>query len=123
MRAVVYVLALFAAIKIGAAEYLFRSGARDVIGSAYRERAIQACQRDGKSGTGPAALAAWSKPGEIRLVIGKSGLDVYLWQVDHQLWNARFRNPYLVILPAEGKAQGLVCEYDVVHNAALVSRL
>ena len=123
MRAIVYVLALFAAAKIGAAEYLFRTSARDVIVAAYRERAIQACQRDGKAAPNGAAAATWMRPTDVRLVVGKSDLDVQLWQVDHHLWNARYRNPYLLLTPADEKSAGLMCEYDVVHNAALIYRL
>lgn len=122
MKAVVFLLALLAAIKIGSSEYLFRSSARDIIVAAYRERAIQACQRDSRTALdGAAASVTWSKPADVRLAIGKSGIDVYLWQLDHHLWNARYRNPYLVLTVSE-KATSLVCEYDVVHNATVISR-
>lgn len=121
MKAVVYVLALFAAAKIGTSEYLFRASARDVIVAAYRDRAIHACQRDTKAPAGEAV--SWSRAADIRLVVGKSGFDVHLWQVDHHLWNARYRNLYLVLSLSSEKAAGLVCEYDVVHNAAQISRM
>lgn len=123
MRAVVYLLALLAAIKIGTQEYLFRTSARDVIVAAYRERAIQACQGDAAAAAAGLGPAAWGKPAEIRLAMGKSDLDVRLWQVEHQLWNARFRNPYLLVTPAGEAASRFVCEYDVVHRAAQVQRL
>ena len=123
MRAVVYVLALFAAIKIGASEYLFRTSARDVIIAAYRDRAIQACQRDGKAAGSAVTPAAWSRPADVRLVMGKTGLDVPLWQLDHHLWDARYRNPYLVLTLADEKVTGVVCEYDVVHHAAVIYRM
>lgn len=119
MRAIVYILALFAAFKIGAQEYLFRASARDVIVAAYRDRAIQACRGDAGSSI-PAE--AWGTPAEIRLSMGKSNLDVRLWQVDHRLWNARFRNPYLLVSPGGEKGAGLVCEYDIVHKAVLMQR-
>lgn len=122
MRAIVYLLALAAAVKIGSAEYLFRTSAREVIVAAYRERAIQACQRDTRAALdGGASTASWTKPSDVRLSIGKSDLDVHLWQVDHHLWNARYRNPYLVLTVA-GKSASLVCEYDVVHNATVITR-
>ncbi len=121
MKAIVYLLALFAAIKIGSAEYLFRTSARDVIVAAYRERAIQACQRDTRPALSGTAATSWAKPADVQLSIGKSGLDVQLWQVDHHLWNARYRNPYLVLTLAD-VATSLVCEYDVMHNATVLSR-
>ena len=122
MKAIVTLLALFAAIKIGSAEYFFRTSARDVIVAAYKERAIHACQRDTRTALdGAAAAVAWAKPSDIYLSIGKSGLDVQLWQVDHHLWNARYRNPYLMLTVAE-KTGSLLCEYDVVHNATVISR-
>ena len=90
-----------------------------MIVAAYRERAIQACQRDAKppQGANP-ATASWSRPLDARLVIGKSDLDVYLWQVEHHLWRARYRNPYLVLTPAHDRSAGLVCEYDVMQGAS-----
>jgi hypothetical protein len=124
MKAVILVLGLLAAVKIGVAEYLFRAATRDVIVAAYKERAVDACRRDaGKDGKGAAgAVAQWSKAADIRLVIGKSELDVYPWQIDHHLWHARYRNPYL-LLSAATSGGALVCEYDVVHNAALIHRM
>ncbi len=123
MKAVVYVLALFAAAKIGTSEYLFRASARDVIVAAYRDRAIQACQRDTKLQAPGGEAVSWSRATDIRLSVGKSGFDVHLWQVDHHLWNARYRNLYLVLSLTNEKAAGLVCEYDVVHNAAQINRM
>lgn len=123
MKAAIIILGLLAAVKIGVSEYLFRSATRDVIVSAYKERAIEACRRDGsKEAKAAAAASPWSKPAEIRLVIGKTELDVYPWQIDHHLWHARYRNPYL-LLSAGGSGGSLVCEYDVVHNAALIHRM
>lgn len=126
MKAAIIVLGLLAAVKIGMSEYLFRAATRDVIVSAYKDRAIDACRRDASKDARTTAAAAaasiWSKPGDIRLVIGKSDLDVYPWQVDHHLWHARYRNPYLLVSVA-GQAGAMVCEYDVVHNAALIHRM
>lgn len=125
MKAVILILGLLAAAKIGMSEYLFRTATRDVIVAAYKDRAIDACRRDAArdAKTAAAAGSVWSKPGDIRLVIGKSELDVYPWQVDHHLWLARFRNPYLLLTTAPGGGAALVCEYDVVHNAALIHRM
>jgi hypothetical protein len=65
---------------------------------------------------------AWANPKAIRLVIGKSSIDVYPWQVDHALWNARYRNPYL-LLTASQRTATVSCEYDIVNAAASVSRM
>lgn len=122
MRIIVILLGLLAAAKIGLQEHLFRSGTKDVIVGAYREKAVQACQKDPR---GPALVATplvWTRPSEVRLVIGKSDLDVWFWQVDHALWNARYRNPYLFLVAGE-QGNMTYCEYDVVRGVASVHRL
>lgn len=121
MRAVVVLLILLAAGKVGYNEYLYRSATNDIIITAYRDRAIAACQRDSR-GQGAASPAAWTKPQNIKLVIGKSNLDVYFWQVDHALWSARFRNPYLFVTATEAPSR-VYCEFDIVHGAATVYRM
>ena len=121
MRAVVLLLATLAAIKVGYHEYMFRAATNEVIVAAYRERAIAACLRDTK-GQSAAAVGVWSKPSNVKLVIGKSNLDVYFWQVDHALWNARFKNPYL-FLTAGDRPGRIYCEFDIVHGAASVFRM
>jgi hypothetical protein len=122
MKAIVILLALLAAAKLGYQEYLFRGGARDALVGAYKEHAVQACQKDPRSHTLGMGAQAWANPKAIRLVIGKSSIDVYPWQVDHALWNARYRNPYL-LLTASQRSATLSCEYDIVNAAASVSRM
>ena len=122
MRTVVILLALLAAAKLGYSEYLFRVSTRDAVIGAYKEHAAEACRRDASSqalGLGP---QAWSNPSSIRLVIGKSSLDVYPWQVDHVLWNARYRNP-LLVLSTDSRGGTVYCEYDIVGAAATVIRM
>lgn len=121
MKVVVLILAALVVIKLGVQEALYRSATNDVIISAYRDRAIAACAREPR-----AQLAV--RPGtfeqtvSVRLMIGKPGVDVHLWQFEHQLWNARFINPYLVLeVPASGRH--IVCEYDIVHALASVQSL
>jgi hypothetical protein len=121
IKAAVMVLGLLAAGKIGTQEYLFRSGTRDVLINAYRERAIAACQRDPRNQGVAANVSAWARPAEIRVVVGKGDLDVWFWQVDNSLWNARYRNPYLHLAAADRHSSWL-CEYDIVHGIASVSR-
>ena len=119
MKAIVILLALLAAAKLGYQEYLFRGATRDALIGAYKEHAVQACQRgDHRRG----GFEAWSNPKAIRLVIGKSSVDVYPWQVDDPMWNARYRNPYL-LLTASQRAATVSCEYDITNAAASLSRM
>lgn len=118
MKVVVLMLALLAALKVGHQEYMLRTAAHEIIVAAYRDRAVAACQKD----TRGQQTAAWARPSQIRLVIGKSNLDVYFWQVDHTLWNARFRNPYLFLATGD-RPNRVFCEYDIVHGAASVFRM
>jgi hypothetical protein len=72
MKAVVILLALLAAAKLGYQEYLFRGGARDALVGAYKEHAVQACQKDPRSHTLGMGPQVWANPKAIRLVIGKA---------------------------------------------------
>jgi hypothetical protein len=121
LKAAVMVLGVLAAGKVLAQDYLYRSGTRDVLISTYREKAISACQKDPRNQGLVANVSAWSKPGEIKVVIGKSDLDVWFWQVDNSLWNARYRNPYLHLATGD-RLSNVSCEYDIVHGIATVSR-
>lgn len=121
MRALVVFLVLLAIVKVGYHEHMYRTSTSEVIVAAYRERAVSACQRD-VQGQAIASTAAWTKPEAVKLVIGKGNLDVYPWQVDHALWNARFRNPYLFLTGRE-KGQRIYCEFDIVNGAASVFRM
>jgi hypothetical protein len=122
MRALVFILALLAAAKFGAQEYMFHNAATDVIVTAYKARAIDACQKDPKAIAFGLNNGAWMAPSALRLVIGKASLDVYPWQFDHGAWNARYRNPYLFVTVAQSNMRA-VCEYDIVQNATTVQKL
>jgi hypothetical protein len=122
MRAIAIFLALLAAAKLGYQEYLFRAAAREAIIGAYRAHAVEACQKDAHSHSLGLAPSTWANATEVRLVIGKSSVDVYPWQVDHALWAVRYRNPYL-FLTAGQRSSTLRCEYDIVNAAASVSRM
>lgn len=122
MRAIVILLALLAAAKLGYQEYLFRGATRDALIGAYKEHAVQACQKDARTQTLGMGAQAWANPKAIRLVIGKSSIDVYPWQVDDPLWNARYRNPYLLLTTSQRTAT-VSCEYDITNAAASVSRM
>ena len=116
MKTIVFLLALLVAAKLGYQEYLFRSGTRDAIIDAYREHAVQACQKDARSASLGVDRQAWSNPSSIKVMIGKSALDVYPWQTDHALWNARYRHPYLFLTTGK-RSSPVFCEYDIVNAA------
>jgi len=120
MKTLVLALALLAIAKVGYQEYMVRSATNEVIVAAYRDRAISACQRDA-GGQTLAAASAWAHPRSIKVLIGKNNLDVHIWQVDHALWNARYRNPYLFL--AAGDDARTFCEFDIVHGTASVFRM
>ncbi|MGF1650239.1 MAG: hypothetical protein ACFCUN_07300 [Hyphomicrobiaceae bacterium] len=116
-RAIVAALAVLACIKLGSHVYLYRATTENVIVSAYQARAIEACAREGSRDNLRIPTAAWSDARDISLAIGKRTIDVSFWQVTHELWDARFRSAYLrVIAPAA--AATIVCEYDVLRDAA-----
>ena len=122
MKAIVIFLALLAIGKIGYQEYLFRTATKDVIVNAYRGRAVSACQKDARAQRMRTDGRNWSRPSSLKLVIGKSNLDVYFWQINSNLWNARYRNPYL-FLSVNQAMSSLFCEYDIVHGSASVYRM
>ncbi|MDX2205714.1 MAG: hypothetical protein NW223_23385 [Hyphomicrobiaceae bacterium] len=122
MKAIVLILALLVAAKLGYQEYLFRIAAQDAMVAAYRERAAQACQKDARGTQMGISPLSWSNPASIRLQIGRSGVDVHFWQVDDERWAARYRNPYLLL--SAGARHGIVhCEYDIVNAQASVTRM
>jgi hypothetical protein len=122
MKAVVFILVLLASVKLGHQEYLYRSATREAIVAAYRESAAEACQKDARNIILGVTAQAWINSPSIQLMIGKSGLDVQFWQVDNKLWNARYRNPLLVLSTGSRKGE-VYCEYDIVNAAASVYRM
>lgn len=122
MKAVVFILVLLAALKLGHQEYLYRAATREVIVATYRDRAALACQSDGRNASLGIAPYMWAGTQSVQLTIGKSGLDVHVWQVDSPLWAARFRHPFLVLTPGSRSGQ-VYCEYDIVNAVASVHRM
>lgn len=126
MRKLVLLVVTLIAIKVGYQDYLFRASTREVIVSTFQERALQQCQRHARSNvvtpTGSAPVVAWNNPASVSLIIGKSSLDVYLWQINNTKWNARYRNPYLLIV-AERSSSSLACEYDILAGSAQIFKL
>ena len=120
MRALILTLAVLAGIKIWVHERAYRTATEDAIVHAYRIRAAEACAGATRSAMPPvAADADWTSGSEPRLAIGDPALPVHIWQFDHELWNARFRQPYLVL---SAPVPALSCTYDILAGTASIAR-
>lgn len=139
MRALVILLAVLAVAKVWTQERLYRDGAREALLLAYRDRAIAACQMSapdapaivpmsrvgdpiGRSApASTAALPLWTRPSSVSLSIGRSSAPVSIWQINNELWPARFKHPH-VVLTASERLPRAICEYDVIEGRAYVSQ-
>lgn len=121
MRLLVVILALLAAGKVTTLQWLHRSASDEVIISAYRPRALDACAAEARRLSPPVEPAAWIADTQIRLEIGRRSHRVRVWQVDDASWPERFRNPYLH-LEARSTIAHVRCEYDIVNGTAAASR-
>ncbi len=120
MRKVAFIIAILFVARIGYEQLIYRSATYDVIVGTYAKSAIKACAKD--AANRKAAEALWSQPSSVKLVIGKSDLDVYFWQVNHLMWRARYKNPYLFIT-TRNEPSYLLCEYDIMRQSAFVQRM
>jgi len=120
MRKIAIIIALMFIARIGYEQIMYRSATYDVIVATYAKSAIRACARD--AANPEAAAALWSQPSSVKLVIGKSDLDVYFWQVNDLMWQARFKNPYLFIT-THSEPNYLLCEYDIMRRSAFVQKM
>ncbi len=139
MRALVILLALLAGAKLWTQERLYRDGAREALLLAYRDRAIAACQMsapdtpanrtadpigrlsDRSAPVSTASLPLWTKPSSVALAIGRSSAPVSIWEINNELWPARFKHPH-VVLTANDRAPHAVCEYDVIEGRAYLTQ-
>ena len=119
IKGIVFAAILLAVGNFGLEAYLRHNATHNVIISAYREHAIAACRQNGGQSINQ---TAWSQPSEVRLSIGKSDLDVYLWQTNHRLWNARYRNAYIYVT-IDHATSHIYCEYDITNDMAWVYQL
>lgn len=120
LRALVVVLAVLAAAKLWTQNRLFHDGASDALLLAYGERAMAACQsQDMPRAVGGAPL--WTRPASVDLAIGRSGVDVQIWQLANDRWPARFKHPHVVLTLAGTPAP--VCEYDVIEGRAYLAQM
>ncbi len=122
MRTLIVLLALFAAAKVGVKEWLYRSATDDVIVSAYRQRAADACTKTEPSKKAGFSDKTWSDRANALLSIGNTAVPVYVWQTDHEAWAKKFRNPYLTLV-LEKSAGGVRCDYDIVNGVATARTL
>lgn len=120
MRAVVLILAGLAGLKVWTHEHIYRSATEDALVHAYRDSAIDACQKDRRKDR-DAKAANWNNPASIQLVIGKRDVDVAIWDVDNALWPVRYKYP-LLVLKSGAPGGDLTCEYDMTLGTASVSR-
>jgi hypothetical protein len=134
MRALVILLALLAGAKLWTQERLYRDGAREALLLAYRDRAIAACQMSAPPTADPigrlsdrsapvstASLPLWTKPSSVAIAIGRSNAPVSIWEINNELWPARFKHPH-VVLTANDRAPHVVCEYDVIEGRAYLTQ-
>jgi len=119
IKGIVLTAILLAVGNFGLQIYLRQDATQNVIISAYREHAIAACRQNGGQNINQ---AAWSQPSDVRLSIGKGDLDVYLWQTNHRLWNARYRNAYIYVT-IDHATSHIYCEYDITNDMAWVYQL
>lgn len=119
MRFLVVLLAVLAAAKVAGYEMLYRHAADDVIVSAYRARAVDACRRTEASRSFGLSEKAWTEAATPELSIGRPGIPVYMWQTTHEDWPRKYKNPYLHLSVGK-KGGGVRCTYDIVAGAAEV---
>jgi hypothetical protein len=140
LRALVVVLAVLAGVKVWTQERLYRDGAGEALLLAYRDRAIAACQMSAPDApasraadpigrlseraapVSTAALPLWTKPSSVSLSIGRASAQVSIWELNNELWPARFKHPH-VVLTAKDHLPYQVCEYDVIEGRAYVTQL
>ena len=120
MRKLAIIIAVMVLAKVGYEELIYRAATYEVIVGTYSATAIEACQGSVGGAGVPADL--WTQPTSVKLIIGKSDLDVYFWQVNHSMWQARYKNPYLFIT-ARNELNYVLCEYDIVHGSASIQRM
>jgi hypothetical protein len=122
MRALILALALLAAAKVWFQDNIYRSGTEEALIAAYRARAADACARSALL-MQPAPLqdkpVDWATEAEPRIAVGNPAIPVHVWQLEHEQWNARFRQPYLIL---QASHANLSCAYDLLADRAEIAR-
>lgn len=121
MRKIIIGLAGLVAVKVWATDQIYRSATSDALITAYRPQAIEACRRQAIKGQktrgATVPLDIWTKPSETKVVLGRSGIDVRVWEIEDPRWRERFRHPQVVITADDG-AGTRECEYDMIAGTA-----
>jgi hypothetical protein len=112
--------AALAAGKIATVEYLGHAATRDAMVVAYSAQAIEACQRVRPIEGLQATATPWTRPHDMRLIVGDRRHPVGLWQVDHAAWADRYRKTYLLILAGLPAAPER-CTFDIAAGTATVA--
>lgn len=116
MRAVVIILALLVAAKVWAQDKLHREAANEALLAAYQLHAQAACaerpQTDARGMPVAVGSVNWKQPETAEILLGNPRLSVPVWQFEHPLWNARYKNP-VVRLTMGDRFSRLACDYDV----------
>ncbi len=121
MRAVVIILALLVAAKVWAQDKLHREAADEALLAAYQLHAQAACadrpQTDARGMPVAVGSVNWKQPETAEILLGNPRLSVPIWQFEHPLWNARYKNP-AVRLTVGDRFSRLACDYDVMSGKA-----
>ena len=121
MRALLLALALAVALKIWVSDSTYRSATEKALIAAYRERAVEACQSEAprSADKAPLGLAVdWSRRTTAAVSIGNSAVNVYVWELENERWNDRFRKAFLILHATEAS---LSCAYDMEAGTASIS--
>jgi hypothetical protein len=90
--------------------------------TAFMSRAADPIGRLSSAPVSTASLPLWTRPSSVSLAIGRSSAPVSIWEVNNELWPARFKHPH-VVLTAKDHLPYQVCEYDVIEGRAYVTQL
>ncbi len=122
MRALILALALLAAGKIWFQDSIYRAATEEALVAAYRTRAAEACAKSASvmpPGPNQEKAVDWSAEAEPHVVVGNPAVPVRVWQLEHEQWNARFRQPYLIL---SVERASLSCAYDLLSQTAEITR-
>jgi hypothetical protein len=114
VRTLVVIVAILAVAKLWAQDHLYRNATNAALLSAYSERATADCTRAGRV----AGQRSWRLAERNPLRIGNDDADVAIWDWQNPMWDARYRNPNLVL---ETPSADVLCRYDVVLKIATVA--
>jgi hypothetical protein len=59
----------------------------------------------------------WKQPEKAEVMLGNPRLSVPVWQLEHPMWDARYKNP-IVRLTVGDRYSRLACDYDVMSGKA-----